>query len=244
MELLERASVLDELDGVLAALLAAGNSRERLFAALLDELDQGTRPQVVVVEDAHWADDATLDLLRFSPPARSRGHPDGRHLPGRRGRPPAPRAVARRRPRVLGPVRRPRLAPLSRRGVAALAELERLSARPLAAAVARKLRGLGLRGLARGPRPATSANPANLTAGETEVVALVTEGLRNADIARPCSSPHDGRPPRLRHPDQARRADQGRGGPSPEAIRRAAEVNQLPVDRITEVRLLDPYFYR
>jgi hypothetical protein len=33
-------------------------------------------------------------------------------------------------------------------------------------------------------------------------------------------------------------------GPSPEAIRRAAEVNQLPVDRITEVRFLDPYFYR
>jgi hypothetical protein len=33
-------------------------------------------------------------------------------------------------------------------------------------------------------------------------------------------------------------------GPSPEAIRRAAEVNQLPVDRITEVRVLDPYFYR
>jgi hypothetical protein len=33
-------------------------------------------------------------------------------------------------------------------------------------------------------------------------------------------------------------------GPSPEAIRQAAEVNQLPVDRITEVRVLDPYFYR
>jgi hypothetical protein len=31
---------------------------------------------------------------------------------------------------------------------------------------------------------------------------------------------------------------------APEAIRRAAEVNQLPVDRITEVRFLDPYFYR
>ena len=27
-------------------------------------------------------------------------------------------------------------------------------------------------------------------------------------------------------------------------IRRAAEINQLPVDRITEVRVLDPYFYR
>jgi hypothetical protein len=32
-------------------------------------------------------------------------------------------------------------------------------------------------------------------------------------------------------------------GPSPEAIRRAAERNSLPVDRITEVRVLDPYFY-
>jgi len=31
--------------------------------------------------------------------------------------------------------------------------------------------------------------------------------------------------------------------PSPEAIRRAARRNNLPVDRITEVRLLDPYFY-
>ncbi|HEX6336132.1 MAG TPA: DUF4242 domain-containing protein [Jiangellaceae bacterium] len=32
-------------------------------------------------------------------------------------------------------------------------------------------------------------------------------------------------------------------GPSPEAVRRAAEINKLPVDRITEVRVLDPYFY-
>jgi Nickel responsive protein SCO4226-like len=32
-------------------------------------------------------------------------------------------------------------------------------------------------------------------------------------------------------------------GPNPEAIRRAAERNALPVDRITEVRVLDPYFY-
>ena len=33
-------------------------------------------------------------------------------------------------------------------------------------------------------------------------------------------------------------------GPSPEAIRGAAERNGLPVDRITEVRVLDTYFYR
>lgn len=30
--------------------------------------------------------------------------------------------------------------------------------------------------------------------------------------------------------------------PSPEAIRTAAARNQLPVDRIREVRVLDPYF--
>ncbi len=32
--------------------------------------------------------------------------------------------------------------------------------------------------------------------------------------------------------------------PSPEAIRRAAQLNNLPVDKITEVMVLDPYFYR
>jgi len=31
--------------------------------------------------------------------------------------------------------------------------------------------------------------------------------------------------------------------PSPEAVRRAARRNNLPVDQITEVRVLDPYFY-
>lgn len=32
--------------------------------------------------------------------------------------------------------------------------------------------------------------------------------------------------------------------PSPEAIRKTASRNSLPVDRITQVRVLDPYFYR
>ncbi len=31
-------------------------------------------------------------------------------------------------------------------------------------------------------------------------------------------------------------------GPTPEAIRKAAAVNELPVDRITRVSVLDPYF--
>lgn len=32
-------------------------------------------------------------------------------------------------------------------------------------------------------------------------------------------------------------------GPSPEAIRNSAKKNSLPINRITEVRVLDPYFY-
>ena len=33
-------------------------------------------------------------------------------------------------------------------------------------------------------------------------------------------------------------------GPDPESIRKAAERNGLPVDTITRVNVLDPYFYR
>jgi hypothetical protein len=33
-------------------------------------------------------------------------------------------------------------------------------------------------------------------------------------------------------------------GPDPEAIRRAAETNGLPVDRVTRVSVLAPYFYK
>ena len=33
-------------------------------------------------------------------------------------------------------------------------------------------------------------------------------------------------------------------GPSPEAIRETAQNNNLPIDRITAVSVLDPYFYR
>jgi Protein of unknown function (DUF4242) len=31
--------------------------------------------------------------------------------------------------------------------------------------------------------------------------------------------------------------------PTPEAIRKTANRNELPVDEITQVRVLDPYFY-
>ncbi len=32
--------------------------------------------------------------------------------------------------------------------------------------------------------------------------------------------------------------------PNPEAIRKAAAANSLPVDQISQVSVLDPYFYR
>jgi DNA-binding NarL/FixJ family response regulator len=65
----------------------------------------------------------------------------------------------------------------------ALDELHALGAQPAAAIVARRLRERGIRGLPRGPRPATQKNPANLTARELEVLSLVAQGLRNAEIA-------------------------------------------------------------
>jgi tetratricopeptide (TPR) repeat protein len=118
--------------GRLAALLAAGSSRGQLFASLLDELDQGERPQVVVVEDAHWADEATLDLLVFL----------GRRMQGTRALlvvtyrddelgvdHPLRAAVGRLPPEA---VRRLRLEPLSEAAVAELARrvLEALAGAP------------------------------------------------------------------------------------------------------------------
>jgi DNA-binding CsgD family transcriptional regulator len=61
--------------------------------------------------------------------------------------------------------------------------LQELGARPRAAMVARRLRERGARAVPRGPRPATRANPAGLTARELDVLALLGEDLRNAEIA-------------------------------------------------------------
>ncbi|MBV9424784.1 MAG: AAA family ATPase [Solirubrobacterales bacterium] len=64
-----------------------------------------------------------------------------------------------------------------------LQKLQTLGARPAAAIAARRLRERGARGLPRGPRSRTRANPAGLTTRELEVLPLLAEGRRNAEIA-------------------------------------------------------------
>ena len=65
----------------------------------------------------------------------------------------------------------------------AIEQLRQLGARPAAAIVARRLRERGVRGVPRGPRTRTQLHPAGLTAREVEVLGLLGEGLRNAQIA-------------------------------------------------------------
>jgi DNA-binding CsgD family transcriptional regulator len=65
----------------------------------------------------------------------------------------------------------------------ALAEFTRLGAAPATAMMSQRLRELGARGIPRGPRPATCANPAHLTRRQAEILELVAEGRCTAEIA-------------------------------------------------------------
>lgn len=66
----------------------------------------------------------------------------------------------------------------------AFATFDRLGARPAAAMVAQRLRGLGAKSVPRGLRAATRSNPALLTARELDVLQLIASGSTNSDIAR------------------------------------------------------------
>ena len=65
----------------------------------------------------------------------------------------------------------------------ALAIFEHLGAAPAAELTRRRLRNAGARGLPRGPRPTTQANPHGLTPRQLEILLLLAEGLRNPEIA-------------------------------------------------------------
>lgn len=52
-----------QLGSPIATLLEDAAARDRVFAHLLESFRE--RPTVAVFEDVHWADDATLDLLRY-----------------------------------------------------------------------------------------------------------------------------------------------------------------------------------
>ncbi|HLB76583.1 MAG TPA: AAA family ATPase, partial [Candidatus Dormibacteraeota bacterium] len=163
-----------------------GLTGPELFGALLAELDDQRRPTLAVFEDVHWADQATLDLLRFI----------GRRAGGVRTL-----VIATYRSDELGPahplrillgdlatqaaVRRMELAPLSPEAVALLARGSQVDA----AELYRKTGGnpffvtevlqSGLEGIPATVRDAVLARAARLsTAGRQALEAAAICGLR------------------------------------------------------------------
>lgn len=57
--------IAPQLPAPIGRLLGQDGRRTELFAALLAELCSRRAPTVVVIEDAHWADAATLDFIKF-----------------------------------------------------------------------------------------------------------------------------------------------------------------------------------
>src|SRR5690348_9422558 len=57
--------IASKLGGELLELCRADAPREELFSALLRQVGAPGELHVLVVEDIHWADEATIDLLRF-----------------------------------------------------------------------------------------------------------------------------------------------------------------------------------
>ncbi|HEV8164787.1 MAG TPA: hypothetical protein VGR74_10140, partial [Actinomycetota bacterium] len=50
-------------DGPLARAAASMAERDEVFGAVYQQLSE--RPTVMIVEDVHWAADATLDVVRY-----------------------------------------------------------------------------------------------------------------------------------------------------------------------------------
>ncbi|MET3106545.1 DNA-binding CsgD family transcriptional regulator/tetratricopeptide (TPR) repeat protein [Oxalobacteraceae bacterium GrIS 1.18] len=54
-----------ELDASIQQLIGLEGNRAELFSALLDQLQNRQAATIMVIEDLHWADTATLDLVKF-----------------------------------------------------------------------------------------------------------------------------------------------------------------------------------
>jgi hypothetical protein len=57
--------IANQLDGDLLRLYRAGAKRDQLYGALLRQVSDVRALTVLVIEDVHWADEATLDLLSY-----------------------------------------------------------------------------------------------------------------------------------------------------------------------------------
>ena len=66
----------------------------------------------------------------------------------------------------------------------ALAEFERLGAKPAAAEATRRLRAMGARQVPRGPRRTTTEDAHGLTARERQVLELIEQDMSNAEVAQ------------------------------------------------------------
>ena len=51
--------------GGLSAVIGSAANRDHIFHATIDHLARGLKTTIVVFEDVHWADEATLDLIKF-----------------------------------------------------------------------------------------------------------------------------------------------------------------------------------
>ena len=54
-----------QVGGDLASSLLAATHRTAIFNLTIDYLTRGATPAILIIEDAHWADEATLDLITF-----------------------------------------------------------------------------------------------------------------------------------------------------------------------------------
>ena len=57
--------IAPQMQNNLLSLLEQQAPRASILAAVLEEMENGPTPSIFVIEDVHWADEATLDLLKF-----------------------------------------------------------------------------------------------------------------------------------------------------------------------------------